>query len=412
MKKNLQAHARAYAQLMAELFKEKKLAGQLITASRGARYLSLGVRLTNPNRISNALDLSEPLALAARVDAVLVQRVRGLIIYQFELQHHFWQSYTRQEVNGLEVGFAEQRQPVEFSFNDAPHALFAGATDSGKTEAIKSALVGLLQTYPPDRLRLIIIDQKNIMKQFANVAHLDLPVAVQTDDARAALAQAHQVLTQRIRAGDTRVPKLALVIDEVSLLPKDQSIERLKDLAKLGREYNVHLLIGNQRATQSSLPEILDNLNNRFIGKVDNAQTSALLSGVSGLGAHRLTGKGDFIHVAGGVTNRFQVAMATEQDYTRLERAEIPPATVPAEDILDLIELPEPQAPGRPKTEAQPKELAFYIHRGQYLSIAQAAELGYAKSKHNFYKQFVTEFVAELKRLKGVPAAQSAGDEL
>jgi hypothetical protein len=58
---------------------------------------------------------------------------------------------------------------------------------------------------------------------------------------------------------------------------------------------------------------------NRFVGKVANAQISAMLTGHAGLQAHKLTGKGDFIHISSGEdATRFQVALATQADFKRL----------------------------------------------------------------------------------------------
>lgn len=407
MKKSLQIHAKIYAQLLAVLYAQQHVSGRLSALSRGARHLSLGVRLADPQQLDVAVKLAEPLALAAKVETVLAQRQIGLVSYQFELQNYFWESYTRADLPRLSaVGLGEQRRPIDFSFDDAPHALFTGTSGSGKTEAIKSALAGLLQLHQPDELGLIIIDQKNILREFRNVAHLVMPPAIKPDEAAGAIRYANQQLNDRIQHGRVDSVRWLVVIDEVSLLPKDSfTVEALQNLARLGREYRIHLIVGNQRATQRELPNILDNLLNRFVGQVDNAQTSAMLTGHSGLAAHKLTGKGDFLHISGGRVVRFQVAMATRADFDRLPRREI--ASASAVTDTRIINLPVPTdngAGGRPHNRIEPALLAWYIHHHPAtISITQARQsLGFSRRKHDFYKIFATEFITELKRLRGL----------
>ena len=148
-KQSIHTRAHVYARIVNLLFAERKLSGRLVAASRGARYLSLGIRLDNPLKLEAALGLAEPLALAANTPAVLAQRLPdqpGLVTYQFQLAWGYWKTYTRSDVTGLGVGLAENHKQVDFSF-DPPHALVAGTSGSGKSQTVKSILCGLFTTY-------------------------------------------------------------------------------------------------------------------------------------------------------------------------------------------------------------------------------------------------------------------------
>ncbi len=398
----LKHRARLFSQVIAHVFVHQKLSGgRLVAVSRGARHLSLGVRLANPTELDKALKLAEPIALAANSENVLATRQTGLINYQFQLAQGYWESYTRADLPSSEaVGLAERRRPVVFKFSP-PHALFAGTTDSGKTEGIKSTLVGILQVYTPDQLGLVIIDQKNVLQDFRNEAHLALPIAVEVEEAVNALLWANQQLTDRRRAGDKNRPILLVVIDEVSLLPEGKAMAALTQISKLGREYRLHLIVGNQRASQSNLPQIIDNLNNRFVGQVDKASTSTLLTGHAGLNAHKLTGAGDFLHVAKGQAVRFQVAQATQVDFGRLVRAEIKPVVVEP----DLIEFPtdlQQKAVGRPRLEVQPDIAAWYFLMGpDKISRALAQELmALSRDNHELHRDFIRDFIKAYRRLR------------
>ena len=56
----LKNRARLFSQVIAQVFIQQNLAGgRLVEASRGARHLSLGVRLTNPIELDKAFSVSQ-----------------------------------------------------------------------------------------------------------------------------------------------------------------------------------------------------------------------------------------------------------------------------------------------------------------------------------------------------------------
>lgn len=402
MRKNIQATAKIYALILAQLYTRQGITGRLTGAARGARYLTLSARLNNPFQGAKALELAEPLALASKTRAVIAARQEGVITYQFELQAGFWESYTRAELpTPAAVGLAEQRRPVIYDF-EYPHSLIAGASGCGKTEAIKSALLAIMAQNTPDNIGILIADSNVELADFQNAVHLAAPIAVEPAAIDTMIALAHKELTTRRERNIKDGRRLLLVIDEVSDCLTPGNVAALRDLAKQGRKYRVNLMIGTQRAGQKELPAIMDNLLNRFIGQTDNAHTSALLTGQAKAGANRLTGKGDFLHIAGGNIARLQVAMATAADFNALERQAPPP--LPDIEPAPVIELPEDAESatgGRPQTTIEPATLALYVYHRNALSIAQAKAAGISRYTHNYYKQFANEFLAELKRLRG-----------
>ncbi len=366
--------------------------------------MCLGVRLNDPRQIKKAMGLADAFALAAKTDRVLVYPRRGLIHYQLQLQEIFWQFYTRDDVSGLAVGLKERRQPVNFSFDDAPHAIFAGTSGAGKTEALKSTLVALATTYTPDKLKLILVDTDSEFDIFNNIAHLTLPVATTIPQAVRSLHYAHTEFLKRKEQHIKDKEPWAVVIDEVSDLTGDkENVTMLKVIAKQGRKYGIHLILGTQRPSQKELPGVLDNVRNRFVGAVDSAQSSAFLTGQSGLDAHKLTGKGDFLHVVNGQAERFQVAFAREKDIAEVPRvAPAPGPVIPLRTITNTLE-PNKQ-PGRPQNKVRPEILAAYIHYGvNNISInAARKKFGISRRMHELHKAFALTFLDEFKRLKAI----------
>lgn len=403
----LKHRAKRYAYIMAGLFARQSLTGQLRTVQRGARHLSLGVRLHDPTRLDKALKLAEPLALHAGIEAVLAQRVAGLVTYQFELAQGFWEYYTRADVSGLAVGLAAQRKPVEFQFNP-PHALVAGSTGSGKSETMKSIMLALMSTHSPTALGFIIIDPHSDYLDFANAVHLITPIVTEAEGAAQALLWANQELAHRKANNQREGRRIIIVIDEADdelALGDKQNMEIAKALAKEGRKFQMHLLVGTHKPTHTDLPGILDNLVNRFVGRVTDANISARLTGQAGLEAHKLTGQGDFIHVAGAEVERFQVAMATHHDFERLERGEVCPIRVegPELRVLDFPTItPKANVGGRPANTVQPDTLAHYVYYHPHnISISQAHKLlDLSRGAHDLHKNFALEFMTELERLK------------
>lgn len=403
----LQNRARWYARVIAHLYAARGLRGELRLVSRGARHLSLGVRLADPLRLDLALNIAESLALQTNTPAVIAQRLvdrPGLVSYQFQLQDGYWQTYTRADLARrpglIGVGLGESKRQINFAF-DPPHALIAGTTGSGKSEAIKSLLVGLFTAYAPDELRAVIVDPDgDHADHFRNVAHLGgLPVAIRPEDIELALRHAHAEFRRRKQENRRDAPPLVVVIDEAEDALAGR-MELVAPLARHGRKYNVNLVLATQKPSEDTLPGILDKINNRWVGLVQNANISAHLTGQAGLGCNKLTGRGDFVHVAGHVNERLLVAMAMRQDYDALPRTELAPPEDPGLDVDDYEDEP---GPGRPSNAPDPRAVARYLWYGPgKVTRPQARGWGLSWRAHYLNRDFAQEVKEELLALRSM----------
>jgi hypothetical protein len=399
----LRKRAEFYTKVTSHLYAGKDIRGKVKTATRGARHLSLGIRLFDPLNLNAALAIAESLALAVNCEAVIAQRRQdapGLVTYQFQLQRGYWETYTRADVTGLGVGLAESRRQIDFSF-DPPHALVAGTTGSGKTETVKTILTGLFTTFTPETLGAIVIDPHRDYDDFQNVAHLLSPVASTPEAIDHALMYASQELTDRKRQNRRNARRLVLVIDEAQdVLSDAKRLALVQTIGEESRKFNLNLVVASQKPTQANMPDLVHLLNNRFVGLVDNAHTSALLTGQAGMACHKLTGKGDFVRAAGNVQERLQVALTTRRDLEKLPRAEV---REPEIEIEDITPMPETRGPGRPSNEPDPEAVGHYLYFagiGQSISIAQASELlGLSKRAHYLNRDFAKIVLETVKRL-------------
>ena len=400
--------ARRYAQITLAVMEHNGLTGAKISsAARGARHLSLGAMLATPKELDKALKLAEQIALSTRTNSVLTFREAGQIVYQFGLSERYWETYSRADLPPDVIGLAESRQPVKFEFLPSqPHTAFAGTTGSGKTESIKTVIHTLATSCNPAELKLVILDRFNNFPGFDNLAHLAIPRAVSEDDINNAILWAESQLKQRINSSDKAGPRLVFVADELeTIFNSEAKVNRLKAMAKTGRQFRVNLVCGSQDFKESDLPGVVKELNNRFVGLVRDAGVSARLTGQAGLEAHKLIGGGDFLHVLGSKTTRFQVAQVTTADYDTLPRADIaqPEIIEPASEIISNFADSLPQAKGgRPQVEITPELLAFYVyHFPHRISHKQAGEAGISRRQHEAIRQFALDLVTEYTRLLG-----------
>jgi DNA segregation ATPase FtsK/SpoIIIE-like protein len=409
----LEKRARFFAKVVNHLYAEQEMRGRLIIARRGARHLSLGIRLSNPLHLDRALSLADNLALATNTAAVLAQRRQdspGLVSYLFQLQNGYWESYTRADLmtsqpGAIGIGLGEARRQIDFSFDDVPHALIAGATKvAGKTETVKSILAGLFTTYRPDQLQAIVCDYHNDYVAFENAAHLVYPVVHDIDGIDRAIAYADQELVYRRERNRRNATPWVVVIDEAEEVLDGQRLVSVQNISKEAAKFRIHLIVSTQKPTQSNLPDLIHNLNYRLVGKVDSAHTSAMLTGQPRLNCEKLTGKGDFVRVSLGEVDRLQVALATEAEIAKIPRGEI------AQPEVELVDIPrsenfEPatngRGPGRPVKEIEPRYIVRYLAAGpDNISMSQAERLwGVKRTSHERNRDFAQELETELKIL-------------
>ena len=163
-----------------------------------------------------------------------------------------------------------------------------------------------------------------------------------------------------------------------------------------GRKINI--VFATHKPTHTKMPEILDLLNNRFIGQVSDAAMSHRASGISGLQANLLSGQGDFYHVGMGHPQRFQVAMTTRDDLDLLERSEI---SIP--DVDEFSSGGEKNVGGRPSLQIDdPRIMGVYLRYGPAkVSRRMAKKLGITRTTHQLYKEFATTTIEEIYKLRG-----------
>jgi len=176
---------------------------------------------------------------------------------------------------------------------------YFGASGSGKTQAMLSALLSVCATTSPSDLSVIVIDPKALDFPVSGLPHLAHPIITEPDVACSVALSVVEEMDRRVRAGnrESASKRILLVIDELADLlavQKGDALEQaLTRLGQKGRAWGISMMIGSQRAVNTSFPRSVHaQIPARWVGRVMNAGEAAFASGAEGCDAHRLPGAG------------------------------------------------------------------------------------------------------------------------
>jgi len=212
------------------------------------------------------------------------------------------------------IGLGEFGQPVELDIKEAaqggmgPHGLCVGATGSGKSEFLRTLVLGLIATHSSAVLNLVLVDFKggatflgmehapHVAAVITNLAG-DLTQVTRMQDALAGEMNRRQELLRTAgnfanvsdyeRARDhgadlDPLPALFIVIDEFSelLAQQPEFIDLFVAIGRLGRSLQMHLLLASQRLEEGKLRGLESHLSYRIGLKTFSAGESRAVLGV------------------------------------------------------------------------------------------------------------------------------------
>jgi DNA segregation ATPase FtsK/SpoIIIE, S-DNA-T family len=192
-----------------------------------------------------------------------------------------WGPRSERDFLRVPIGVTDSGEPLLLDLKEpaqlgmGPHGLCVGATGSGKSELLRTLVLALAATHPPDRLGMVLIDYKGgaTFAPFAGLPHVAGVITNLADDAglvervHASLAGEVQRRQQVLKdAGNLAhvadyaaaretdpelapLPHLLVIIDEFGelLTAKPEFIELFLTIGRIGRSIGVHLLLSSQR---------------------------------------------------------------------------------------------------------------------------------------------------------------------
>jgi DNA segregation ATPase FtsK/SpoIIIE, S-DNA-T family len=205
------------------------------------------------------------------------------------------------------IGTGTDGSPVELDIKESaqggmgPHGLIVGATGSGKSELLRTLVLGLTLTHDPGELNFVLVDFKggatflgmdalpHVSAVITNLAD-ELPLVDRMHDALSGelvrrqeilRAAGHTSLREHHAAGQ-QLPALFLVLDEFSemLSAKPEFAELFVTIGRVGRSLGIHLLLASQRLEEGKLRGLDTQLSYRIGLRTFNALESRTVLGV------------------------------------------------------------------------------------------------------------------------------------
>lgn len=263
-----------------------------------------------------------------------------------------------------------------------PHLLIAGATGSGKSVCINTIVTSLVYRYPPNALRLLLIDPKMVeLIIYNDLPHLRHPVVTDNNDAasllrwvvfemnrRYALLSANALrniveINQRIRRGadivappgsgrgnwtEGPLPYIVVIIDELAdlMMTVQAEIETpLAIIAQKARAVGIHLVVATQRPSVNVITGLIKaNFACRIAFRVASKIDSRTILDQNG--AESLLGNGDMLFLPPGESDphRIQGAFISTEEteaivdwYRRQATREKSRVAAGEQDILEEV---------------------------------------------------------------------------
>lgn len=243
-----------------------------------------------------------------------------------------WARWTRPP-SGFRIPVGEDASgdivEIDLSNSNSPHLLIAGVTGSGKSEALLTILHGAVRFYPPEELRLRLIDPKQTeLNTLSGLAHTDGGIGAYGEDAILMLEEAVEEMERRygaFREAGSHVRNITdyqakvgpmarwlIVLDEYADLISDDAerklIEKcLQRLSQKARAAGIHVIVSTQKPVVQVINTVVKgNLPGKIALRVNTAMESRVI--LDEVGAEKLVGKGDSLIRAGSGLVRAQFA--------------------------------------------------------------------------------------------------------
>lgn len=272
-----------------EDYSQDPLKPQLITGylQQNPPSVALGTaRLLAPLRLSpDSLEHSD------EIDSQRFTAYLGIREFTEADIERLWRPRDLPDFLKIAIGVDDRAKPVKLDLKESaqhgmgPHGLCVGATGSGKSELLRTLVIGLAVTHPPDLLNMVLVDYKGgaTFAPFEGIPHVSGIVTNLSDDASlvdriyaslegevqrrqevlkkagniANITDYQQRRRELAEQGEDlpALPHLFVVIDEFGELLSAQPdfIDLFMSIGRIGRSIGVHLLLSSQRIEAGKL---------------------------------------------------------------------------------------------------------------------------------------------------------------
>jgi S-DNA-T family DNA segregation ATPase FtsK/SpoIIIE len=281
-------------------------------------------------RLSRISQLSEEIAMSLDAPSCRVVRSNGALNIEIPRAHpakvsllDLCQRLAYAPPCSPVLGMDDNGTPLLLNLPspDVAHALICGTTGSGKTALARTMALSLALHNPQRQLQMLLVDPKGRgFTSLSGLPHLLCPPIADAETALVRLTWLVEEVERRDRHSVCE-PRLVLFIDELAdlLMIGGAALElAITRLSQRGREAGVHLVACTQKPTTAVIGSLTKaNFPVRLVGAVTSPEEAKVAAGISGTGAERLQGHGDFLLVLKGQTTRFCAAYTSPLDAQR-----------------------------------------------------------------------------------------------
>ncbi len=333
---------------------EFNIGGKIINILKGPVVDTFELELGTGVKVSKVNSISKDLSLALCGAPIrIVYPMRGKSTIGVEVPRNPREIiYLDEVLKSKEYSSSAYRLPIAMGKNafgepfivdlaSMPHMLVAGATGAGKSVFINTLLVSLLIKLPPEKMKLILIDPKQLeLALYASLPHLILPVMTDSKAAAMSLLWACQEMERRysllkevgvrniesfnkkVAKGESsdlikihhlyeevdpdkdgyEIPYIVIIVDEFAdliLTKMGKDIENnICRLAAKARAAGIHLVLATQRPSVDVITGLIKaNFPTRVSFRVTSNIDSRTI--LNAQGAEMLLGMGDMLYKHG-----------------------------------------------------------------------------------------------------------------
>ena len=267
-------------------------------------------RLTPLHTVSGVVDSANA---EASGDADFMELLALGDVHRFEPEQA-WQQRPARDRLRVPIGTGDGGSVVHLDIKESaqqgmgPHGLVIGATGSGKSEFLRTLVLGLAMTHSPEHLNMVLVDFKggatfsgmselpHVSAVITNLAQ-ELTLVDRMQDALSGeMVRRQELLREAGNFASIRdyekaratgeplqpLPSLFIVVDEFSemLAAKPEFIDLFVAIGRLGRSLGLHLLLASQRLEEGRLRGLESHLSYRVGLRTFSAQESRAVLGV------------------------------------------------------------------------------------------------------------------------------------
>ncbi len=379
----------ANAQILERKLKDFGVFGKVVEVQPGPVVTMYEFEPAPGVKVNQITRLNDDLALALKAMSVRITLIPGKAVIGIEVANRERQVVYLKDILANDI-FAQSSSrltmalgkdisgiPFVADLRRMPHLLMAGATGSGKSVSVNSAILSVLYKATPDEVRMILVDPKMLeLSLYEGIPHLLLPVVTDPRKASAALRWAVREMERRYRlmadigvrniegynkkvykvmeerdsgenakpekeAGSElplgvtesaegappeehtgNLPYVMIVIDELAdlmMISSHEVEESIIRLAQMARAAGIHLILATQRPSVDVITGVIKaNMPARASFQVSSQIDSRTILDTKG--AELLLGAGDMLFIPPGTSKlqRIHGAFVTDNEVKRV----------------------------------------------------------------------------------------------